>query len=352
LKNLSILTSSEEFSEAAVQEARQADPKVRLERTLTPGVSLISSSMDFENLAGVLSLLEPVFVRHICPVYGTIPLENSLADLPKLAQAISQLPKISEHLDEGTPFSVQVRFVDDNPNRAYSAFAVKEEVAGMVIGQTAAIENVKSPEIVISAVIGDREAFYGVSYVEENLSSWAGGMRRYARDDGQVSRAEFKILEALEIFGLTLPESGTALDLGAAPGGWSRVLLAAGLHVIAVDPAELDPRLLENPNIEHYHGHADEYLRIALLQKREFEIIVSDLRMDAWLAAEVMGRARNLLVPNGFAFTTLKLPHAAPRQDPVLIMKRALDTLRRFYPTVRAKQLFHNRQEVMVLLKS
>lgn len=52
--------------------------------------------------------------------------------------------------------------------------------------------------------------------------------------------AEFKLLEALEVFGIVLPSHGVALDLAAAPGGWTRVLRRAGEYVTAIDPGELD----------------------------------------------------------------------------------------------------------------
>jgi 23S rRNA (cytidine2498-2'-O)-methyltransferase len=350
LKNLTILTSSDEFVTAALKEAQRADPKVHLESALSPEVSLISSLLNFENLAGTLLLQEPVFIRHLCPAYLSLPLDNTAADLPKLSEAIAALPQVAELLAEGTPFSVQVRFVDEKQDRAYTPFAIKDDISRRLNDDTGAVENIKEPEIVVSVVVSG-EAYAGISRVEENLSDWAGGMRRFAREPEQISRAEFKLLEALEVFGVALPAEGEVLDLGAAPGGWSKVVLRAGLSVVAVDPADLDPRLQQYPALQHYHGYADEFLRICQKENRQFELILNDMRMDAQLAAEVMCRAAVTLLPDGFALATLKLPHASPKLDPVAITRRALDTLRKSYRTVRARQLFHNRQEVTVLLR-
>jgi hypothetical protein len=46
------------------------------------------------------------------------------------------------------------------------------------------------------------------------LSDWAGGVRRFAREEGQLSRSEFKLLEAFEVFDISVPQKGLALDLG------------------------------------------------------------------------------------------------------------------------------------------
>ena len=57
----------------------------------------------------------------------------------------------------------------------------------------------------------------GLSLAVNNLSDWAGGVRRFAREPGQISRAEFKLLEALEIFKIELPPRGPCLGFGSRP---------------------------------------------------------------------------------------------------------------------------------------
>jgi 23S rRNA (cytidine2498-2'-O)-methyltransferase len=212
-------------------------------------------------------------------------------------------------------------------------------------------ENIKAPEYVVSVVCDEKKAYFGLSRPEQNLSGWAGGMRHYAKRPEQISRAEFKLLEALEVFDLELPKSGTVLDLGAAPGGWSRVLLETGLRVIAVDPAALDPRLYV-PGLEHYRGHAEEFLRKSEREDRRFDLICNDMRMDALVAADLMAAFARLLSPSGIALTSLKLPHETKKLKPHTLVARALTTLGQAYTEVRARQLFHNRKEVMVLLRN
>jgi 23S rRNA (cytidine2498-2'-O)-methyltransferase len=110
--------------------------------------------------------------------------------------------------------------------------------------------------------IADNLAYTGLSQPEENLSIWSGGMRHYAIRPDTVSRAGFKLMEALEEYPIVFKknsENSVALDLGAAPGGWTKVLLERGLKVVAVDPVQLAPVLQADKNVEYYSGRAHEY---------------------------------------------------------------------------------------------
>src|SRR6202007_1726201 len=152
------------------------------------------------------------------------------------------------------------------------------------------------------------KGYLGISTAEENLSSWPGGTRRFAQTPEQISRAEFKLLEALEAFVVPLPPQGHALDLGAAPGGWTRLLLEAGLNVVAVDPAKLDPRLTRDKRLENYHCYAEKYRDEAIRKDTHFDLVVNDMRMDAREAARQLVKASLCLRADGFMISVFKLP--------------------------------------------
>lgn len=63
------------------------------------------------------------------------------------------------------------------------------------------------------------------------------------------NRAYLKLWEALTLLGRYPQKGETAYDLGASPGGWSYVMQSFGTHVMAVDKAELDPKIAKRPNI-------------------------------------------------------------------------------------------------------
>ena len=227
-------------------------------------------------------------------------------------------------------------------------------LAEALVEETQALEDIKKPQVVLSILCTPDTAYIGISEAEENLSPWPGGARHYAQTDEQISRAEFKLLEALETFDLTLPANGRALDLGAAPGGWTHLFLDADMRVIAVDPAKLDVRLVENKKLEHYRGYAEDFFAEAFESQNaqrlgRFDVIASDMRMDARDNARILQSAASYLRDDGFVISTLKLPHAAIAVDPFINFKEAMRILAQKYAIVQAHQLFHNRQEVTVV---
>lgn len=67
---------------------------------------------------------------------------------------------------------------------------------------------------------------------------------------GPPSRAYLKLWEALVRL-RRWPQAGErCLDLGASPGGWTRVLAKLGAEVVAIDKAPLDPRVAAMPGVE------------------------------------------------------------------------------------------------------
>ena len=82
-------------------------------------------------------------------------------------------------------------------------------------------------------------------------------------------------------------------------------------------------------------------------QGERCDVIVNDMRMDAMLSCQIMGEAAEILKPEGLAIMTLKLPHENQQRN----ARRAMDLLSKWYEIPFARQLFHNRSEVTVLLR-
>lgn len=349
-----IVTAQPEFLEAALHELQRLDKNLKSEALLAPGIALCSTP-DVPLLTRLAAEQRPIFARHLAPVQAVVPLSNSEQDVGVLAIAIADLPAFAL-LERGQHFAVQTRFAQSDegaaasaPKRTYSSGYLNQQLALAFVEETGAVESIKKPQIVISLLCTLEKGYAGISLAQENLSDWPGGMRHFAQTPEQISRAEFKLLEALEAFGVTLPSQGSALDFGAAPGGWTRLLLQAGMRVVAVDPAKLDPRLPGDGRLEHYRIYAEAYLEDALKRHKKFDVITNDMRMDAREAARLLVEAGECLRPDGFTISSLKLPHATLDIDPSRNLKEALHILGKHFAIVQAKQLFHNRQEVTVI---
>ncbi|MBV8694206.1 MAG: hypothetical protein JO183_01805 [Ktedonobacteraceae bacterium] len=345
-----IVTSNPEFSQAALAELRHIDKRLTPIEHLAPGITLCDAS-DFSLLAYQAARTHPTFVRHLAPVQAVVHITNEEQDIGRIAITAAALPTFTQ-LERGIQFAVQSRFVSTDGNqveRSYSSGQLNQLLAEAFTAETNAVESVKKPRIIVSLLCTAHTCYLGISSAEENLSSWPGGARRFANTPEQISRAEFKLLEALEVFDLSLPPKGSALDLGAAPGGWTRLFLEARMNVIAVDPARLDARLAGNKHLEHYFGYAESYLEEAVRRHKHFDVIANDMRMDARDAARLLVLASHCLHNDGVVISIFKLPHATREINPLAILRDAIAILNTSYSIVQARQLFHNRQEVTVV---
>lgn len=82
-------------------------------------------------------------------------------------------------------------------------------------------------------------------------SPFPGGIPRMLEDkEGPPSRAYLKLQEAL-LRARTFPRPGErCIDAGASPGGWTWVAAGLGAEVVAIDRADLDPRVAAMPGVQ------------------------------------------------------------------------------------------------------
>jgi 23S rRNA (cytidine2498-2'-O)-methyltransferase len=360
--NWLVLTCDEGAIDLAEQELKQVSAHSHVVAHLAPGVMFMDAQQAFDEVVTHWQASPPIFVRHIFPVQQVVALWDSPGDPNELAEALTGADGgLTAALSEQQRFSVQARLFGDLP---YKPFDVNQAVSQAVVGSSGATLDVRAPEQVLSIIcvslspsVVDRlpqqlqpapnAALYGLvglSTPQQNLSDWAGGARRFAREEGQVSRSEFKLLEAFEVFNIKLPARGVALDLGAAPGGWTRVLRQRGQYVTAVDPGALDDRVAADPGVRHKRMTAEVYLHD---EPDQFDLIVNDMRMDGRDSARLMVAYARLLYPHGAAIMTLKLPET--RRLPIL--QHTLEILRSAYTIAGARQLFHNRSEITLYLR-
>ena len=160
---------------------------------------------------------------------------------------------------------------------------------------------------------------------------------------GAVSRAYLKMEEALAWSALPIERGQEFVEIGCAPGGASQALLAHGLKVIGIDPAEVDPCVLAAKNFTH-------------IRKRGVDVRRREFRHVNWLAAD-MNVAPQYTLDTVEAIVT----HSAVNIRGLLLTLKLLDwTLAEEIPAylerirswgyrdVRARQLAHDRQEICI----
>ena len=205
-------------------------------------------------------------------------------------------------------------------------------------------------ELVVDLVVAPEDRWLlGVHRHERGRCPFAGGRYPVRVPDDAPSRAYAKIEEAIQAFELPVRAGEVALELGAAPGGAAYALARRGLSVIAVDPADMDPRALA---FEGPAGARITHLPIAMgaLGKELVARPVHWLLMDVHLAPQValrgVSRIVRMLGPSlrGVVFT-LKLNDwaFAERIDTFVGQVAAMGV-----HAPRARQLATHRQEIAI----
>jgi len=107
------------------------------------------------------------------------------------------------------------------------------------------------------------EWWFGFHFVTSRVSRWPGGVP-FEADTEMISRSYLKMQEAIAWSQLPVNAQELCAEIGSSPGGATQALLQRGLRVIGIDPAEMDPSLLLNPNFIHVRKRAAD------IKRREF----------------------------------------------------------------------------------
>lgn len=330
------------FRNNARGEIKNFDPSAKFERTISDSIALVTSAKQNREFIQKMQKESPIFIKHIMPVMGAGEIEGELdTDRVKLLEAVNQVA----HICDGDKFAVQCRVVSGGLQ--YSAKDI-EVYVGEAYYNKGGIPSFSDRDIInddiyiISILIHEGVFYVGFSRSNENLNFNSDEHRIRARAGGrEISRAENKLIEALSAFNVELSGQGTVLDLGAAPGGWSKVLADYGYNVLAVDPAELHPDLEKDKRITHIKSKVQD-----IKLEKQLDLIVNDMNIEPQETAMIMNDIAHFLKPEGLAIVTLKLPDHAQRR-----IEETVSVLKENYEVQKIRSLFHNRQEVTVLLK-
>lgn len=180
-----------------------------------------------------------------------------------------------------------------------------------------------------------------------DAAPWPLGVPRLRMRAEAPSRSALKLEEALLVLldaderERLLQPGMTAVDLGAAPGGWSWVLARQHLRVNAIDNGPLAATALATGLIEHVRADGFHWQPPKPVDWLVCDMVESPRRVAARIAQWfAQGWCRR-------AIFNLKLP-MKKRWDETRL---CLDLLRQqsgIALTLRARQLFHDREEITV----
>jgi len=336
-----IISYNANMAPLAQQEMQNFDSKAVLKCTISTECALYNLPQDPEILFKQWNSKPPVFIRHVFPVLKVVPLTLTNKDTGIIQKNALDFINL---LNSSKSFSVQNWFIG---NFFYKPFEINSLISKEVLKKTPCKLNVRNPDQVISILCSrnEKNCYMGISLVENNLSTWAGGVLKYKRSENQISRSELKLLEAIDTFNIDVSTFKNALDLGAAPGGWSRILSEKGIKVTTIDTGELKSELINSPNIRYLKITTQQHLRT---NKESFDIICCDMKMDAVKASKLILNYSKYLKTNGLVIMTLKLPKKVSLTNTIL--KDSLNILSQGYIIKHVKCLFYNRNELTLIL--
>ena len=176
---------------------------------------------------------------------------------------------------------------------------------------------------------------------------WPGGIPRLRFPRGAPSRSTLKLEEAFLVLlddderARWLKPGMTAVDLGAAPGGWTWQLAHRSIRTTAIDNGPMDAALMESGVVEHRRVDGFRYR-----PPRAVDWLVCDMVEQPRRIAELIARwlAEGLCRR---AIFNLKLPMKKRYDEVQLCLSIVRDALGGA-ADLRAKQLFHDREEITV----
>jgi 23S rRNA (cytidine2498-2'-O)-methyltransferase len=183
-------------------------------------------------------------------------------------------------------------------------------------------------------------AVAGVIHSNRAFSLARGGRTRVRITGEFPSRAARKVEEALAWLGDAPGAGEQCVDLGAAPGGWTYMLLKRKARVVAVDPAKLKPDILATKGVEHVQESAFTYTPDMPVDWLFCDMAWRPLEVAALLAKWGRRRWARMLVAN------VKLPMT--RKAEIVARVRDILVQEGNWKNVHIKQLYHDREEVTI----
>lgn len=207
-------------------------------------------------------------------------------------------------------------------------------------------------------LVGAHEAFcaVGVDDDDDPLTAWPSpfpmGRALVEEPKDAPSSAHRKLDEALAWLRPEFKDGDVAVDLGAAPGGWTHVLRSKGARVVAVDRADLDEDLVADPLVQHLRRDAAD---VDLGQTFAFgagdagapAFVVCDVIWEPEKSIAVVEKAGKVPSLRGLV-VTLKLKHPVDF-DLLERARRVVDGADAF--AGRIKHLMANKLEVTLMMR-
>jgi len=355
-----IITTAAGLERQARQEVRQLLAGAEARSLFLKGNLLALTDLPEEEAVARLAQAETELVGRVTPVQVSVALTVDSGCFPQVAAAAAEIGRI----EAGQLFLVRCH---RRGHHEWTGRELEKSVALLLQEATGGVgEYEKSVSWVMSAEVFQGVGYVGVNRPHQLLQKTLQRQRKYAPGERPLNRAQLKLEEALAAFGINLPDGARVLDLGSAPGGWALALAELGCRVVAVDPADLDPKVAGHPHVEHLRARAEDLpaeffseggspgeggVAKAGAAAREgwreaFDLMTCDMNIDPREAAEVMCRLAGVLKRGAPAIMTVKYMTRERRRH----QHEARETLVQQYEGIAMRRMPHNALETTAVM--
>ena len=324
---------------------------------------VVANDIDFEKASKASAFID--FVISV-----DLTLQINALDYQKIEEAIAKIINDSK----AKTFKIEVKKIDFPSDETAKSIEVR---LGRELEKQGYIANLNNPELMVYCLLLRKAVILGHHIAGSNRLTLDLFRQANKEKEGFVNRAEYKLKEAVEAFGIDLSMHKIALDIGAAPGGWSHYLLRHEIKVVAVDNALLDYKKfigkkilvitnekeklgLENIANISLHEFEEEieigeydliHLKTSVLDERiarlldklgKFDMLTIDTNTAPLESASIANRLSSFLAENAVLIMTIKLISKAFSKH----ISEAVALLSKNYGFAKVKKLPHNRQEV------
>lgn len=335
----------QDCAQEALRQARQQKPVIADQPDITADCGYVMIALNDHSLR----YRELIFTRQLIQLQFIIEELPERDRLTPIVEAITALPD--------TYGTLWLEVPDTNDGKMLSAFTRRfqpllEEAlrAQDKLPPESPEINRTQPRLHIffpdksTALIGSSDPY--------NSAPWHMGISRQHMPSEAPSRSTLKLAEAIEVFmdkseqTRLMRQGMTAVDLGAAPGGWTWQLVKRGLRVIAVDNGPMKGVLAKHPLVEHLRQDGFKY---------------APRKAVDWLVCDMVEKPGKVATLIGSWFVSGYAKHAIfnlklPMKQRLTAVDSALNDIRKQLDDeglnyrMQAKQLYHDREEVTVFL--
>jgi len=331
----------QDCAQEALRQAKQQKPIIGIEQ---PTIIANSGYVVVALNGQALSCRELIFTRQL------IRLHHSIAALPErdrltpILAAISALP--------GTFGTLWLEVPDTNDGKLVATFTRRfQPLLESTLREQARLQD-DARATRLHLFFPDKNSVLIGSSDPHNSADAIMGIMRQSMPAEAPSRSTMKLAEAIEVFmdkseqTRLLRQGMQAVDLGAAPGGWTWQLVKRGIRVTAVDNGPMKGVLANHPLVQHLKQDGFKYAPRKAVDWLVCDMVEKPSRVAALIASWfASGWCRH-------AIFNLKLPmkqRLAALDSALGGIRKQLDEEGINY-RMMAKQLYHDRDEVTVFL--